>query len=55
MKYVGNNLDILTVLEIKKEDTLSESRFLIESFHRLVRTAKDGKMLLHLRKDIPSE
>ena len=32
VKYVGNNLDILMVSEIKLDDTFPESQFLIEGF-----------------------
>ena len=52
LKYVGNNLDILIVLETKIDDTSPESQFLMEGFstpYRLDRTAKGGGILLYIR------
>ena len=58
MKYIGNNPDILTVLEIKIDDTSSESQVLFEVFStssRFDRTGKSGGILLYVRENIPSE
>ena len=58
VKYVGNNLDILMVSERKRDDTFPESQFLMEGFstpYRLDWTAKDGRVLLYIRQDIPSK
>ena len=58
VKYVGNILDVLMVSEAKIDNTFSESQFLIEGFsrpYRLDRTAKGGKILLHIREDRPSK
>ena len=45
LKYVGNNLDILIVLETKIDITSPESQFLMEGFstpYRLDWTVKGG-------------
>ena len=58
MKFVGNNLVILMVLETKLDDTFPDSQFLMEGFstpYRLERTAKGGGILLYIRQDIPSK
>ena len=56
MSFINNNLDILTILETKTDDTFPDSQFLIEGFsvpERLDRTAKGGGILLYMRDDIP--
>ena len=36
MKYVGNNLDILMVLETKVDDTFPEPQLFIDVFQHLI-------------------
>ena len=46
------------VSERKRDDTFPESQFLMEGFstpYRLDWTAKDGRVLLYIRQDIPSK
>ena len=52
IRFVDNNLDILTVLEAKIDNTLPEPQFLIEGFSKpfwFDSTAKGGGILLYIR------
>ena len=58
VKYIGNNPDILTVSEIKVDDTSPESEVLFEVISTSSRsdcTGKGGGILLYIREGIPSE
>ena len=58
VSFINNNLDILMISETKTDYTFPDSQFLIEDFsvpYKLDRAGKGGRILLYIRKDIPSK
>ena len=54
---IGKNLDILTIQETKLDSSFPSGQFVLEGYsesYRLDRNRKGGRVIIHVREDIPS-